>query len=167
LPNAGEIVFFDRSWYNRAVVEPVNDFCARDQYDRFMQQVPEFEHMLFEDCIILVKFWFSISREVQSARFTSLGLNPLKHWKLSPLDSKAQALWDAYTKYQEVMFSRTHTSFSPWIVVKANNKRRARLESMRYVLSQIDYAGKDKARVSLFPDPDVITRFHRGAVKID
>ncbi len=167
LPNAGEIVFFDRSWYNRAVVEPVNDFCTRDQYDRFMQQVPEFEHMLFEDGIILVKFWFSISREVQSARFTSRGLNPLKHWKLSPLDSKAQALWDAYTKYKEVMFSRTHTSFSPWIIVKANNKRRARLESMRYVLSQIDYAGKDQARVSLFPDPDVITRFHRGAVKID
>jgi polyphosphate kinase 2 len=167
LPNAGEIVFFDRSWYNRAVVEPVNGFCTKDQYDRFMQQVPEFEHMLFEDGIALVKFWFSISREVQFARFTSRGNNPLKQWKLSPLDGKAQELWDSYTKYKEVMFSRTHTSFSPWIIVKANNKRRARLESMRYVLSVIDYAGKDNARISLFPDPNVITRFHRGAVKID
>ncbi|HQR53441.1 MAG TPA: polyphosphate kinase 2 [Burkholderiales bacterium] len=167
LPNAGEIVFFDRSWYNRAVVEPVNGFCTRDQYDRFMQQVPEFEHMLFEDGIVLVKFWFSISREVQFARFDSRANNPLKQWKLSPLDGKAQDLWDDYTKYKEVMFSRTHTSFSPWMIVKANNKRRARLESMRYVLSVIDYASKDKARVSLFPDPNVITRFHRGAVKID
>jgi polyphosphate kinase 2 len=167
LPNAGEIVFFDRSWYNRAVVEPVNGFCTKDHYDRFMQQVPEFEHMLFEDGIVLVKFWFSISHEVQSARFTSRANNPLKQWKLSPLDGKAQDLWESYTKYKEVMFSRTHTSFSPWIIVKANNKRRARLESMRYVLSAIDYAGKDKARVSLFPDPDVITRFHRGAVKLD
>lgn len=167
LPNAGEIVFFDRSWYNRAVVEPVNGFCTKDQYDRFMQQVPEFEHMLFEDGIVLVKFWFSISREVQSARFTSRANNPLKQWKLSPLDGKAQDLWDDYTRYKEVMFSRTHTSFSPWLIVKANNKRRARLESMRYVLSVIDYAGKDKARISLFPDPNVITRFHRGAVKID
>jgi polyphosphate kinase len=167
LPNAGEIVFFDRSWYNRAVVEPVNDFCTKDQYDRFMQQVPEFEHMLFEDGVILVKFWFSISQEVQSARFQSRRTNPLKQWKLSPLDGKAQELWNAYTKYKEIMFSRTHTSFSPWIIVKANNKRRARLDSIRYVLSQIDYDGKEDARVSLFPDPNVVTRFHRGAVKID
>ncbi len=167
LPNAGEIVFFDRSWYNRAVVEPVNHFCTRDQYDRFMQQVPEFEHMLFEDGIILVKFWFSISQEVQTSRFESRRTNPLKQWKLSPLDGKAQELWDAYTKYKEIMFSRTHTSYSPWIIVRANNKRRARLESIRYVLSQIDYAGKDSAKVSLFPDPNIITRFHRRAVKID
>ena len=104
---------------------------------------------------------------MQLARFDSRRTNPLKQWKLSPLDGQAQELWDDYTQYKEVMFSRTHTSFSPWIIVKANNKRRARLESMRYVLSLIDYAGKDKARVSLFPDPNIITRFHRGAVKID
>jgi polyphosphate kinase 2 (PPK2 family) len=132
-----------------------------------MQQVPEFEHMLLEDGIILVKFWFSISREVQFGRFTSRANNPLKQWKLSPLDGIAQNLWDDYTKYKEVMFSRTHTSYSPWIIVKANNKRRARLESMRYVLSAIDYAGREKSRVSLFPDPNVITRFYRGAVKLD
>lgn len=167
LPNQGEIVFFDRSWYNRAVVEPVNDFCSREQYDRFLQQVPEFEHMLVEDGVTLVKFWFSISKEVQIARFASRRDNPLKQWKLSPLDAKAQDLWDAYTKYKEIMFSRTHTSFSPWIIVQANNKRSARLESMRYLLSLIDYDGKDHARVSLFPDPNIVTRFHRSAAKID
>ncbi len=167
LPNEGEIVFFDRSWYNRAVVEPVNEFCTRDQYDRFLQQVPEFEHMLVEDGVVLVKFWFSISREVQAARFESRRVNPLKQWKLSPLDDKAQDLWVAYTKYKETMFSRTHTSYSPWIIVQANNKRHARLESMRYLLSLIDYEGKDKSRVSLIPDPNTVTRFHRGAMRID
>ena len=167
LPNQGEIVFFDRSWYNRAVVEPVNNFCTREQYDRYMQQVPEFEHMLVEDGVVLVKFWFSIGKEVQAARFASRRVNPLKQWKLSPLDAQAKEKWDEYTKYKEVMFSRTHTSFSPWIIVQANNKRKARLESMRYLLSIIDYAGKDKARVSLFPDPNVVMRFHRGSIKID
>ncbi len=167
LPNRGEIVFFDRSWYNRAVVEPVNEFCTTEQYRRYLQQVPEFEHMLIEDGVVLVKFWFSISKETQFARFESRRKNPLKQWKLSPLDAKAQDLWDSYTKYKEAMFSRTHTSFSPWIIVQANNKRLARLESMRYLLSLIDYAGKDGARVSLIPDPNTVTRFHRGAVRID
>jgi polyphosphate kinase len=167
LPNKGEIVFFDRSWYNRGIVEPVNAFCTRQEYERFMQQVPEFEHMLVEDGVILVKFWFSISRDVQLTRFESRRNNPLKQWKLSPLDGRAQELWDSYTKYKETIFSRTHTSFSPWIIVKANDKKLARLESIRYVLSLIDYEGKDKSRVSLSPDPDVVTRFHRGAVKID
>jgi len=167
LPNRGEIVFFDRSWYNRAVVEPVNGFCTREQYERYLQQVPEFEHMLVEDGVLLVKFWFSIGKEVQSIRFNSRRRNPLKQWKLSPLDAKAQDLWDAYTKYKEVMFSRTHNSFSPWIIVQANSKRRARLESMRHLLSLIDYDGKEKARVGLFPDPNIVTRFHRGSIKTD
>ncbi|MGE0759097.1 MAG: polyphosphate kinase 2 [Pirellulaceae bacterium] len=167
LPNRGEIVFFDRSWYNRAVVEPVNGFCTQDQYQRFMRQVPEFEHMLVEDGVVLVKFWFSISKEVQFARFESRRYNPLKQWKLSPLDGKAQNLWNAYTKYKEIMFSHTHTSYSPWIIVRANNKRRARLESIRYVLSLFNYKGKDTARVSLLPDPNTVTRFHRAALKID
>jgi polyphosphate kinase 2 len=167
LPNRGEIVFFDRSWYNRAVVEPVNGFCTRVEYERYLQQVPEFEHMLVEDGVMLVKFWFSIDKRAQCVRFESRRKNPLKQWKLSPLDAKAQELWDAYTKYKEAMFSRTHTSFSPWLIVQANNKRRARLESMRYLLSLIDYAGKESARVSLIPDPNTVMRFHRGAVKID
>jgi len=167
LPNKGEIVFFDRSWYNRGIVEPVNGFCTRPEYERFMQQVPEFEHMLVEDGVILVKFWFSISRQQQLARFKSRENNPLKQWKLSPLDGKAQELWDAYTRHKELVFSRTHTSYSPWIIVKANNKKRARLESIRYLLALIDYDGKDKAGMSLLPDPNIVTRFHRNAVKID
>lgn len=167
LPNRGEIVFFDRSWYNRAVVEPVNGFCTREQYKRYLQQVPEFEHMLIEDGVALVKFWFSIDKKVQSRRFDSRRRNPLKQWKLSPLDAKAQDLWDDYTRYKEVMFSRTHNSFSPWIIVQADNKRSARLESMRYLLSMMDYEGKEEARIRLFPDPNTVARFHRGSIKTD
>ncbi|MFC1758063.1 polyphosphate kinase 2 [Planctomycetota bacterium] len=167
LPNKGEVVFFDRSWYNRAVVEPVNGFCDQTQYDQFMRQVPEFEHMLVEDGVILVKFWFSISRKVQLARFNSRGKNKLKQWKLSPIDGEAQELWDSYTKYKEAMFARTHTSFSPWILVQANNKRRARLETIRHVLSLLDYDGKDNSSTSLIPDPDIVMRFHRSALRVD
>lgn len=167
LPNKGEIVFFDRSWYNRAVVEPVNGFCTKEQYERFMRQVPEFEHMLYEDGITLIKFWFSISKQEQLKRFRSRGKNPLKQWKLSPIDAKAQDLWDNYTKYKELMFSRTHTTFSPWTIVRANNKMKARLESIRFVLSNIDYEGKDEAGISLHPDPNIVTRFHRSAVELD
>jgi polyphosphate kinase 2 (PPK2 family) len=145
----------------------VNNFCTRVEYERFLQQVPEFEHMLVEDGVTIVKFWFSISREEQLARFASRQTNPLKQWKLSPLDGRAQKLWDAYTHHKEVVFSRTHTSFSPWVIVRANNKRKARLESIRHVLALMDYKGKDAAEVSLFPDPDIVTRFHRNAVKID
>ena len=167
LPNRGEIVFFDRSWYNRAVVEPVNGFCTLEEYQQFMRQVPEFEHMLVEDGITLIKFWFSISKEEQLARFNSRRHNPLKQWKLSPLDDRAQELWDQYTRYKEKMFSHTHTSFSPWIVVKANNKRKARLESIRHTLSVLEYDGKGETDLNLFPDPNIITRFHRAALKID
>lgn len=167
LPDAGEIVFFDRSWYNRAVVEPVNGFCTKAEYDRFMQQVPEYEHMLYEDGVTLIKFWFSISKEEQSRRFDSRKLNPLKQWKLSPIDEKAQNLWNSYTKYKEEMFSKTHTSYSPWIIVKANDKKSARLESIRHVLSLFEYTGKEKSKTSTIPEPNIVTRFHRGIVKID
>lgn len=167
LPSAGEIVFFDRSWYNRAVVEPVNGFCTDEEYDRFMQQVTEYEHMLYEDGIMIIKFWFSISREEQKSRFNSRRLNPLKQWKLSPIDDKAQELWEKYSRYKELMFSRTHTSFSPWIIVQANNKKKARLESIRYVLSTIEYAGKGGADIQIFPDPNVVSRFHRNSANQD
>ncbi|MGD9682883.1 MAG: polyphosphate kinase 2 [Candidatus Obscuribacterales bacterium] len=167
LPNAGEIVFFDRSWYNRAVVEPVNGFCTPEDYKRFMRQVPEFEHMLFESGISIVKFWFSISKDEQARRFAARRENPLKQWKLSPIDQRAQELWDRYTTYKEDMFSKTHTSFSPWIIVKANNKKQARLESIRYVLDQFQYEGKDHSRVRIFPDPNVVARFHRNIANID
>ncbi len=167
LPHPGEIVFFDRSWYNRAVVEPVNSFCSKTEYQRFIQQVPEFEHMLYEDGIILIKFWFSISKEEQQRRFASRKENPLKQWKLSPIDEQAQVKWDHYTHYKEEMFSKTHTSYSPWILVKANNKQRARLESIRYVLNQLPYTDKSDESLRLCPDPNIVQRFHRNIIKID
>lgn len=167
LPNPGEIVFFDRSWYNRAVVEPVMGFCTKEQYDQFIVQVPEFEHLLYEDNLKIIKFWFSISKEEQKKRFDSRLQNPLKQWKFSPVDMKGQELWDDYTHYKEQMFSKTHTNFSPWIIVKTNDKKIARLESMRYVLSLFDYEGKDESPITLLPDPNVIMRYHRSAVQID
>ncbi len=167
LPNAGEIVFFDRSWYNRAVVEPVNGFCSKKEYQRFLQQVPEFEHMLYEDGVTIIKFWFSISKEEQLKRFEARRKNPLKQWKLSPVDEKAQELWDAYTRYKEEMFSKTHTTFSPWIIVKANDKQAARLESLRHVLNLLPYAGKESAGVRLTPDPNIVSRFHRKMMELD
>lgn len=167
LPNPGEIVFFDRSWYNRAVVEPVMGFCDKDQYNQFMVQVPEFEHLLHEDGVKVIKFWFSISKDEQKKRFDARIKNPLKRWKFSPVDMKGQALWDDYTHYKEEMFSKTHTNFCPWMIVKTNNKKEARLEAMRYVLSQFDYEGKENAGITLLPDPNVIMRYHRSAVQID
>lgn len=161
LPNPGEIVFFDRSWYNRAVVEPAMGFCTDAEYHRFIRQVPEFEHMLFEDGITIIKFWFMISREEQKKRFQARKHDPLKQWKLSPVDLKSESLWDVFTHYKEEMLSKTHTSFSPWIIVSSNDKRVARLESIRYVLSSFDYDGKDNADTIVYPDPNVIQRFHR------
>lgn len=163
LPNPGEIVFFDRSWYNRAVVEPVMGFCDEEQYHQFMVQVPEFEHMLYEDGIILIKFWFSITKDEQKKRFEERLQNPLKKWKFSPVDMKGQELWDSYSHYKELMFSKTHTAFCPWIIVKTDRKKTARLESMRYVLSQFDYPNKENATIDLFPDPNIISRYYRHA----
>lgn len=167
LPNAGEIVFFDRSWYNRAVVEPVNGFCTPQSYGQFMRQVPEFEHMLYEDGVLIIKFWFSISKAEQLRRFEARKENPLKQWKFSPVDEIAQGRWDDYTRYKDEMFARTHTAFSPWIIVRANNKRKARLESMRYVLNLLPYAGKTKTEAFLNPDPNIITRYHRENSGLD
>lgn len=167
LPNAGEIVFFDRSWYNRAVVEPVMGFCDEDQYQRFMRQVPEFEHMLFEDGVHVVKFWFSIDKDEQARRFQERSKNPLKQWKLSPVDQKGQELWDKYTYYKEQMFAGSHTSFSPWIIVRTNKKKEARLESIRYLLSKFEYDGKIEADTRVLPDPNVIMRFHRSIYHLD
>ena len=167
LPNSGEIVFFDRSWYNRAVVEPVMGFCNETQYQNFIVQVPEFEHMLYEDGLVLIKFWFSISKGEQLSRFNDRISTPLKRWKYSPVDRKGQELWDRYTHYKEQMYSKTHTSYSPWITVRANNKKVARLESIRYVLSLFNYEGKDEALTTLLPDPNVIMRYYRSSKQID
>lgn len=167
LPNPGEMVFFDRSWYNRAVVEPVMDFCSQEQYQKFMIQVPEFEHLLYEDNVSIIKFWFSISKNEQKKRFESRMNNPLKRWKFSPVDMKGQELWDKYTHFKEQMFSKTHTNFCPWTIVKTNDKKEARLESIRHVLSQFDYDKKGASKIQLLPDPNVIMRYHRSAVQID
>jgi polyphosphate kinase 2 len=167
LPNPGELVFFDRSWYNRAVVEPVMDFCTQEQYHQFITQVPEFEHLLYEDNLKIIKFWFSISKAEQKKRFDSRLNNPLKRWKFSEVDVKGQSLWDEYTHYKELMFSKTHTNFCPWMIVKTNDKKQARLESIRYVLSQFDYDSKGASKASLLPDPNVIIRYHRSAIQID
>ena len=161
LPNPGEIVFFDRSWYNRAVVEPVNGFCSKEQYRQFMRQVPEYEHMLYEDGILLIKFWFDISKEEQEKRFQQRREDPLKQWKVSPVDERAQELWGEYSKYKDRMLSGTHTSYSPWLIIQGNDKRKARVESIRYVLSQLAYEGKEKASISLNPDHNIISRYFR------
>ena len=167
LPNPGEIVFFDRSWYNRAVVEPVMGFCKKPDYNKFIRQVPEFEHMLFEDGVTIIKFWFSISKSEQLKRFNGRRTNPLKQWKLSPVDEKSQMVWGTYSLYKEKMFSATHTSFCPWIIVKANNKLAMRLESIRYVLSLFDYDQKTSSRSKIYPDPNIVQRYHRSVVQID
>jgi len=165
LPEPGEIVFFDRSWYNRAVVEPVMGFCTENQYKKFMVQVTEFEHMLYEDGVEIVKFWFSITKEEQARRFESRLKNPLKRWKFSPVDKEGQMRWDDYTFYKEQMFSKTHTTFSPWILIVTNNKRQARLESMRYLLSKFNYEGKRKSGLTMLLDPNVVQRYHRAINK--
>ncbi len=167
LPNPGEIVFFDRSWYNRAIVEPVFGFCTEEQYEKFMQEVPSLEHAFIDDGIILIKFWFSISKKEQRKRFKERLTNPLKQWKISPIDKQAQEKWDDITYYKEEMFSRTHTSYSPWIIVKSNDKKSARLESIRYVLSTIPYEGKKEAGTILHPDPDIVQRYHRKSKQVD
>ncbi len=167
LPNPGEIVFFDRSWYNRAVVEPVMDFCSKREYEKFIVQVPDFEHLLYEDNLKIIKFWFSISKEEQKKRFEARLSNPLKRWKYSPVDQQGQYKWDKYTHYKEQMFSKTHNNFSPWIIVKTNDKKQARLESMRYVLSQFEYEGKGESGISLLPDPNIIMRYNRSSIQID
>lgn len=167
LPNPGEIVFFDRSWYNRAVVEPVMGFCSENQYKKFLVQVPEFEHMLYEDGVIIIKFWLSISKSEQLRRFNSRNNNPLKRWKFSPVDKRGQELWDRYTYYKDEMFSKTHTTYSPWIVVKTNNKKEARVECIRYVLSQFDYEGKELAQTKLNPDPNIVMRYYRSVSQLD
>lgn len=167
LPEPGELVFFDRSWYNRAVVEPVMEFCSEEQYKKFMLQVPEFEHMLYEDGVIIIKFWFSISKKEQEKRFNSRLKNPLKQWKFSPVDKEGQNRWDKYTFYKEQMFSKTHTSISPWIIIKTNNKKQARLESIRHVLSQFDYDRKGSSNTTILPDPNVVQRYHRMITQID
>ena len=142
LPKPGEMVFFDRSWYNRAGVEPVNGFCTQIEYDRFMGQVNAFEKMLLESETYLIKIYFSITKEEQFNRFEAIKKNPLKKWKITPVDQNAQALWDDYTRYKELMFEKTNTPEAPWEIIDANRKTEARLKTIDYILGQIPYQEK-------------------------
>jgi polyphosphate kinase 2 len=155
LPAAGEIVMFDRSWYNRAGVERVMGYCTPHQYLEFTRSAPEFEQMLVNSGIHLVKFWFSVGRAEQHARFVSRSTDKVKQWKLSPTDLASLDKWDAYTEAKEAMFFYTDTPQAPWTVVKSNDKKRARIEAMRWVLAQFDYPNKD-AHVVGKPDPKII-----------
>ncbi len=144
LPKEGEIVFFDRSWYNRAVVEPVNGFCTEDEYVTFMDQVNDFERMIIESGIRLIKFYFSISKDEQIRRFEEIKQSPVKKWKFSPVDERAIELWDSYTEYKEKMFLKTDTDLAPWKVIKANRKSKARINAIGHILETIPYDFKDK-----------------------
>jgi len=159
LPTADEIALFDRSWYNRAVVEPVNGFCSSAQYEQFMAQVNDFEKMLVNDGIYIFKFWLDISKEEQEKRFSERRTDPLKQWKIGPVDSKAQELWDDYTKYRDLMFKQTDSKHCPWIFVHADSKKKTRVECIKYVLNALDYDGKSDSKISLKPDKDVINLY--------
>ncbi|MFD0992807.1 polyphosphate kinase 2 [Tenacibaculum geojense] len=139
MPKAGEIVFFDRSWYNRAVVEPVNGFCTEEEYKIFMKQVNGFEKMILQSGIRLVKIYMSISKKEQAKRFEDIKNDPLKQWKMSPVDENAQDLWDEYTVYKKKMFKKTNTELSPWKIIKANRKTDARIACIEHVLERIPY----------------------------
>ena len=154
LPTAGEMVLYDRSWYNRAGVERVMNFCAPVEYLEFMRQTPEFERMLTRSGIRLFKYWFSVTQEEQRLRFASRETDPLKRWKLSPIDRASLDKWDDYTEAKEAMFFYTDTADAPWTVIRSNDKKRARLTCMRHFLSQLDYPEKD-ASVALPPDPKI------------
>jgi polyphosphate kinase len=155
LPAAGEIVMFDRSWYNRAGVERVMGFCTPEEYLEFMRQVPDLERMLVRSGIQLTKFWFSVSRGEQRARFARRQTDPVKQWKLSPMDLASLDKWDAYTEAKEAMFFYTDTPEAPWTVIKSNDKKRARIGALRHVLHALDYAGKDAGVVGV-PDPLIV-----------
>ena len=155
LPAAGELVLFDRSWYNRAGVERVMGFCTDEQYREYLRQAPGFERMLVRDGIHLVKLWFSVSQSEQRTRFVIRQVDPVRQWKLSPTDLASLDKWAAYTEAKEAMFFYTDTEWAPWTVVKSNDKKRGRIEAMRFVLSLFDYAEKDAELVAT-PDPRII-----------
>jgi polyphosphate kinase 2 len=157
LPAAGEMVLFDRSWYNRAGVEKVMGFCTPEQHAEFLQQAPLFEEMLVNNGIDLTKFWFSVSPAEQRTRFAVRLVDPVRQWKFSPMDMESVNRWDNYTKAKEEMFGATDTDAAPWIVVKSNDKKRARINAMRHLLAKCDYDDKDHEVVSE-PDPLIVGR---------
>lgn len=157
LPTSGEMVLFDRSWYNRAGVERVMGFCSNREYETFMRHAPIFEQMLVESGMTITKFWFSVTRTEQRTRFAIRQLDPVRQWKLSPMDLESLDRWGDYTEAKEEMFRRTDTDWAPWITIKSNDKKRARINAMRFFLSQFEYDGKDHD-VVLRPDPRLVKR---------
>ncbi|MEO0004090.1 MAG: polyphosphate kinase 2, partial [Pseudomonadota bacterium] len=159
LPTAGEIVLFDRSWYNRAGVERVMGFCSDAEYEEFMRQAPDFERHLVRSGVHLIKFWFSVSQAEQRRRFKEREVHPLKQWKLSPVDLASLDKWDDYTRAKEAMFFETDTADAPWTVIKSDCKKRARLSAMRYVLHKLNYGNKDLQAIGKL-DPLIVGRAH-------
>lgn len=156
-PNAGEIVFFDRSWYNRAVVEPAMDFCTKEEHERFIKQVKPLEKMLIDDGILMTKFWFSINADAQKSRIQERLDSPLKRWKVSPVDMAAQEKWNDFSRYKNRMFDKTDSDRSPWMIVRGEVREESRIQAMRYVLSLVDY--DDKSPDLLPPDSKVVFRW--------
>ncbi len=157
LPTFGEIVMFDRSWYNRAGVERVMGFCTDEEYGTFMSQAPAFERMLHDDGIEVTKLWFSVTQQEQRTRFAVRQIDPVRRWKLSPMDIESLDKWEAYTQAKEEMFLRTDTDHTPWYTVKSNDKKRARINALRLFLHCVDYEGKDPT-VVFAPDPAIVQR---------
>ncbi|QBF47747.1 polyphosphate kinase 2 [Janibacter limosus] len=157
LPTSGEIVLFDRSWYNRAGVERVMGFCSDEQYEGFIDQAPKVERMLSDAGVHVTKLWFSVTQQEQRTRFAIRQIDPVRRWKLSPMDLESLDKWDEYTAAKEAMFERTDTRHAPWIVIKSNDKKRGRINAIRYFLNQFDYEGKDTA-VVYAPDRKVVAR---------
>ena len=155
LPSAGEIVLFDRSWYNRSMVEPVMGFCTDEQHKRFLKYAPVFERILIKEGLILFKLYFSVSKKMQLKRFQKRSKDPLKQYKLSPVDMQAQDLWADYTMRKFQMLLETNTSLSPWTMIRSDNKKKARINCMKYILSMLDYEGKVKD-AALVPDPKIV-----------
>lgn len=159
LPDSGEMVLFDRSWYNRAGVEKVMEFCTSQEYQKFMGQVPMFEQMLVEDGIIFFKYFLEITKEEEQKRLNNRKKDPLKRWKLSDMDIKSLNLYDEYTKAKVEMLARTHSPYAPWIIVDANDKKRARINIIKDILAHIDYEGKEKADLVMASEPSIVNLY--------
>ncbi|MBN2905756.1 MAG: polyphosphate kinase 2 [Rhodobacteraceae bacterium] len=166
LPTVGEMVFYDRSWYNRAGVERVMGFCSPSEYLEFMRQTPELERMFVNSGIRLYKYWFSVTQDEQRRRFEARETDPLKRWKLSPIDKASLDKWDDYTEAKEAMFFYTDTADAPWAIIKSNDKKRARLNCMRHFLHGLDYPGKDE-KIARAPDPLIVGRAEHVIHKAD
>lgn len=162
LPKPGEIVLFDRSWYNRAGVERVMGFCTQEEYKEFIYQVLNLEQMLIASGLYIFKYFLNVSQSEQKRRIERRKTDPLRMWKLSPIDSKSLNLWDEYTEAFQKMFSRTHNAESPWILVDSTDKKRARINIARDLLSKIDYEGKEKSKVCLLADPNIVSQYSQA-----